>query len=263
MFNLASHSSRRRFFRKLGFALSLAVLVGSLLGAFVFFRVPRAELLEQPPHERSWLLRLRLGFESWEAFFYDARARALGRASQRSDVPVVVAVDEEVELQARQADLPALAAQPWSRAVVGSLAHRMAEEGASVVMLDLDLSGPSPVSCGPAPEENDDLLLRAQLDRRPGTSVLPFGWEAQRGRWAGRAPTPYLLPLNRFRSAAEAGDALRSVLALRRPAFLVPEGTQVEVLAGVSSPEEGRSLASALGAGPASAIRELGAEARA
>ncbi len=276
----AWHSPGRRLIRRMGFALSQAALVGLLLGAFAYFRVDRAELWPEPwgnaegsatsAAERSWLLRLRLTFERFEAVFYDARVRALARAGERPESPVVVAIDPEAELQSQQTDITPLGTFPWTRSILGGLVGELLDEGASVVMLDLPLGGGSAAVCaaaevtGSEAAGSDDAVFRERLEPKGVGAVLPFTWVSQPGRWAGPAPTPYVFPVQRYAQPSDARAALRAVLAHRRPAFLVPQGKGAELLAGATSPEEAQRLVSDLrleGASPA-AIRPLTSDER-
>jgi adenylate cyclase len=191
------------------------------------------------------LTRARHGLEGMESFFYDWRARALGRESSRSDADVaVVAIDEESLANARRGDQAALAQRPWPRQVLGTLVERILAEGAKLVVIDVPLWDASP-SCAPASDDpaapSDDEAFRAALDRHPGKTVLAF---QPRDEAAAGVPQtrPFLALLDHRGSAGEAREPVRRILADRRPAYVVQDGAKVAVWAGVQGEEEGKAL---------------------
>ena len=243
----ASFTPGRRFFATFGYSLLQAAIFGSTVAALLYFRAPRVQDEEGEALASHALTRTRQGLERLESFFYDWRARALGRESSRSDAEVaVVAIDEEALANARRGEQAVLAQRPWPRHVLGSLVERILDEGARLVVIDLPLWDASP-SSGPATDEltrwagNDDEAFRAALDRRPGKTVLAFRprYESAPGVPQTR---PYLALLEHRGSATEARESVRRVLAERRPAYLIQDGPRVAVWAGVAGEEEGRSL---------------------
>ena len=239
----ASFTPGRRFFATFGYSLLQAAIFGSTVAALLYFRAPRVQDEEGEALASHALTRARQGLERLESFFYDWRARALGRESSRSDAEVaVVAIDEEALANARRGEQAVLAQRPWPRHVLGSLVERILDEGARLVVIDLPLWDASP-SSGPATDEptrwagNDDEAFRAALDRRPGKTVLAFRprYESAPGVPQTR---PYLALLEHRGSATEARESVRRILAERRPAYLIQDGPRVAVWAGVAG--EGR-----------------------
>ncbi|MBU8900549.1 adenylate/guanylate cyclase domain-containing protein [Corallococcus sp. H22C18031201] len=255
---LRAHSAGRRFLKRLGFSLLQAALFGSLMGLLVSQRPPRVASADEAPSLLSptgLLEAASRGVDSWERVFYDWRVRKLGERSERSDRVVVVAVDDETLAEAQQSVRPGIAAYPWPRQVVGSMVHRLVGEGASLVVLDSLYPELSPRACTVSPKagrsalSEDDDAFRELLDEDPGHSVLAFGWGSEGARTmplAGRL-WPYRVRLGTYAALAEARARAQTVLTLRRPAFVIPAGSAMEVWAGVADEGEGRLLGAQLG----------------
>ncbi|MFZ5472005.1 MAG: CHASE2 domain-containing protein [Myxococcota bacterium] len=237
-------SAWRPFLQKFGFAFLWAALFGALFGGLVYFRVPRAALEGDP----NWHQRLRLWLEAVELWTYDWRVRELGAASARSDAVVPVVIDDDTLANARESSSLLLAAQPWPREVLGGLADQLQREGATLVLFDLALTDLSPRSCpspmvrGDEQRYADDESLRSLLDRHPGGSLLTFTWSSAAERPAEKELRPYLLLVESRRSLDEAREQVRRILAERAPAFLVPNGDQVQLWVGVASEQRGKEL---------------------
>jgi len=238
-----------RFFATLGFSILQAAIFGSTVAALLYFRVPRVVDEEGEDLASYAFTRARGGLERAESFFYDWRARALGRASAPTDAEVaVVAIDEESVANARRGEQAVLAQHPWPRQVLGSLVDRILAEGARLVVIDLPLWDASP-SC-PGTDEptswagDDDGSFRAALDRRPGKTVLGFQFHDEPAPGSPQL-RPYLALVDQRPSDAEARESVRRVLSERRPAYVIGGGKdgKVQVWAGVQAEEEGRALA--------------------
>jgi adenylate cyclase len=248
----------------LGFSLVQAAIFGSLLGVMVYYRLPLG--YREDGDEPMWHQRMRAGLERLELPFFDWRARSLGERSDRSEEVVVVGVNEETLNQARQAESPVFGLQPWPRELVAALTAQMLDEGAAVVLLDWQMPDQSPVGCRPstraaALEAADDAAFRKTLDRFPSRTVLAFGWTQRRGAPVVTGLYPYLLKVARGRGNALESE-VRRVLALRRPAFVVPEGEEEEVWAGITSADDGAFLATTLELKGPPEIREYAARER-
>ena len=246
-------SSGKRFLSKLGIALVWAVCLGGLLGALVYFRVPRAE----PEFEEPWHQRLRRGLEEGELKTYDWRVAALGQVSVRSDQVVPVTIDDESLASAREDASMGLGGHPWPREVLGQLSEEVMNEGGALVLFDLALAEASVRSCGVA-GASDDEAFRASLERTPGQSVLPFAFSTRAARPPGRELKPYLLRVGIRDSFEDAHGLLRQVFAERAPAYLMPDGQKVVVWAGAASEPLARGLADALRIAPGRVMRERG-----
>src|SRR4051812_45491486 len=116
--------------RKFGVSFFWAGVIGSILGAAVYFRVPRV-YSEEPP---AWHQLLRQWVERLELMTFDWRQRALGEQSTRSDEVVLATVDDDTLASAREAANAALAVRPWPRDLYGGLAEQALREGAGLVM---------------------------------------------------------------------------------------------------------------------------------
>jgi len=249
-------SSATRFLRILGFAVMQAALFGSLVGALVYFRIPRSAR-EDPEELRPWHVRLRDRLESLEGWTFDLRARELGKVGTRSDAVVVVAIDEETLANARKDEHPEVGIQPWPRQLVGEVVDRLFSEGATLVMVDLPFFDTSPTACLSPSGATDDELFRELLEKHPGLSVLSFSWSEAKAPPTATPTKPFLVFIDRRANAADARELVRRILAERRPAFVIPQGKQVQVWAGVNSEAEGRELAPRWEAKGALSVREF------
>lgn len=258
------HSAGRRFLKRLGFSLAQAAIVGSVIGLLVASRPARTQLVtEDGP--RSILSTLALWMEGMERPFYDARARFLGSHSQPSDRVVVVAIDDESLAETRQSEHSGIASYPWPREILGGMVKRMLDEGAPVVMTDLPFTERSPRTCGtagltPLAGLEDDESFQALLDAKPGRALLSFSFGTQRPLPPSSRLWSHRLRVGRFTAPAAQHQALQSVLAQQRPAFLIPQGTVAEVWAGVASEQEGRRLAELLDVKGSPRVEERSAE---
>ncbi|WP_338867218.1 adenylate/guanylate cyclase domain-containing protein [Myxococcus stipitatus] len=251
------HSASRRFFKRLGFSLAMAVFFGCVLGLLVYLRAPqfgalRGESSGWGPSAlveagRDWL-------DGLERRTYDWRVLELGARSERPDEAVVVAIDDETLAEARQDDRPGVATQPWPRQLVGAMAHRLLEEGALLVLLDLPFPELSPNACvnpklSPGAISSDDAAFRELLVRESGKALLSFSWESQGSRVMPPASRlwPFRVKVGTFPSPPEAHARAQSVLAVQRPAYVMPAGSQVEVWGGATDEADARELGSRLG----------------
>ncbi|KFE64747.1 CHASE2 domain-containing protein [Hyalangium minutum] len=262
-------SSGRRFLKRLGFALLQTAIFGSLIGGLVYVRVPRTQLDSEgaPQTVLTWLVGL---IERPESLTYDARARALGESLQRQRLKdaqhpervVVVTVDDDTLSNAQQSQHRELASYPWPREVMGGMTRRLVEEGASIVLIDTLFPELSPRGCftqdpqaeGGSEEASDDELFRKGLSQDPGRSVLAFSWSVPRASPPSFQLWPYRARVGSHPGQADARTQAQQVLALQRPAFLIPSGDRVEVWAGVEDEREGQVLAAKLGSPPAPAL---------
>ncbi|HLL55587.1 MAG TPA: adenylate/guanylate cyclase domain-containing protein [Myxococcaceae bacterium] len=254
-------SSATRFLRILGFSLMQALMLGTLVGLLVYFRAPRVGREAMPDPSRPFHQRLRDGLEAVELWTYDLRLRELAKRQERPDSVVLVAIDDETLANARKDENPFVSIQPWPRELVGGVVDRLLTEGASLVVVDLPLFDSSPSTCPSTllvgPSRTDDDALRSFLEKHPGGSVLPFSWSEAKAPPTASPTKPLLVFIDRKANAAEARDLVRSILSERHPAFVIPQGKQVQVWAGVSSEAEGRELAPRWGAKGAVGIREF------
>lgn len=247
----------RRLAVLIGMALLQIAVVGSILGALVFFRPSRPTAGVDPGARIPLLERLQAPISALERVLYDWRARELGRTSHPTEDVVLIAVDDETLANARQDPHPEVASRPWPRSLVGRMVNLLEDDGASQVLLDLPFDALSPYDSG-----TDDARFRALAGRNPGRVVLGFGWTED--------PLPPVAPpLRAFRlrlatekTQADAYLQVRRVLEDRRPAFLIPANGAFEVWAGVEGDEEARGLVHRLGA-EAGTLREFVAADRA
>jgi len=252
-------SSGLRFLKRLGFALLQTAIFGSLIGGLVFVRVPRTQLETEgaPQTVLAWLVGL---IERPERVTYDMRVRALGEALQRQRVKeskpqervVLVTVDDDTLSNARQSQHRELASYPWPREVIGGMTRRLVEEGATVVLLDMLFLELSPRGCFTqepgAGETTDDERFRSLLSQDAGRTALAFSWSVPRSSPPSFQLWPYRARVGTHPGQLEARSQAQAVLALQRPAFLIPSGDRVEVWAGVEDEREGQVIAARLGA---------------
>lgn len=261
MQNRSVQSSGRRFLKRVGFALLQTAIFGGLMGALVSVRLPRTQLETEgaPQTVLAHLVDLLDGPELWA---YDTRVRALGESLQRNrpkdskprDQVVVVTVDDDTLTSARQSEHPGLASYPWPRELIGGMTRRLAEEGASVVLIDMLFPELSPRGCTtPQPGaagESDDGAFRRLLNQDPDGSALAFSWSVPRASPPAFQLWPYRVKVGTYASPVQARSQAQEVLAAQRPAFFIPAEDKVEVWAGVEDEREGQVLASKFGIGP-------------
>ncbi len=172
-----------------------------------------------------------------------------------------MAIDDETLANARKDENPFVSIQPWPRELVGGVVDRLISEGAALVVVDLPLFDSSPSTCPSplqmGPSRTDDDALRSFLEKHPGVSVLPFSWSEAKAPPTASPTKPFLVFIDRKANVAEARDLVRSILAERHPAFVIPQGKQVQVWAGVSSEAEGKELAPRWDAKGSVGIREF------
>nr|WP_228530555.1 MULTISPECIES: adenylate/guanylate cyclase domain-containing protein [Myxococcaceae] len=236
----------------MGFSLLQAAIFGSLVGLLVLLRPPRPGVDDgEGPAPRTLLAGPAGWLEGLERGAYDWRARELGRRSTRSDSVVVVAIDDATLGEARQSEHPGIASHPWPREIVGGMTGRLVDEGASLVILDLLFPELSPRACAtqglsPAGTADDDSAFRAQLDQKPGTSLLAFSWSGARALPPSSRLWTHRVRVGRFQDLAGARPQVQAVLANQRPAYVLPAGDGVEVWAGVANADEGVAFAGLL-----------------
>ncbi|ATB47080.1 adenylate/guanylate cyclase domain-containing protein [Corallococcus macrosporus] len=234
----------------------MALLFGGVLGLLVYLRPTSVVPPRDPP--AAWVPSAAVGaaqawLEGWERVTYDWRVRELGERSERPDEAVVIAIDDETLAEARQDSRPGVATQPWPRQLVGRMVHRLVQEGALLVLVDLPFTDLSPNACvppAPAGPSCDDAAFAALLEREPGRALLAFTWEAQGPRVLPPANRlwPYRAKLGVYESSEAAYLRAQAVLAGQRPAFIIPAGSQVEVWGGAMDEADARGLGARLGA---------------
>ncbi len=266
MQNPSVQSSGRRFLKRVGFALFQTAIFGTLIGGLASVRVPRTQL-ETEGAPQTVLANLVELLDGVERIAYDARVRALGESLQRQrpkesksqERVVVVTVDDDTLGNARQSEHPGLASYPWPREIIGGMTHRLVQEGASVVLIDMLFPELSPRGCSTqqlgAEEASDDGTFRNLLAEDPGSSALAFSWSVPRASPPAFQLWPYRVLVGTHASQAEARARAQAVLASQRPAFMISSGDKVEVWAGVEDEREGQLVAARFGAGP-SLVRE-------
>ncbi|MFP2932532.1 CHASE2 domain-containing protein, partial [Pyxidicoccus sp. 3LG] len=183
-----AHTAGRRFLKRLGVSLLMAILFGCVLGLLVYLR-PAGRAESRGEESATWaplgaLDTAQEWLEGYERVSYDWRVRQLGERSERPDEAVVVAIDDETLAEARQDDRPGVAMQPWPRQLVGGMVHRLVQEGALLVLVDLPFPELSPSACidpklSPQSPSGDDAAFRELLEREPGRALLAFSWESE------------------------------------------------------------------------------------
>lgn len=237
-------------------ALLQFVVFGSIFGALVYFRGARPTAGVDPGARVPLLERLQRPIAGLERILYDWRARELGRISHPAEDVVLVAVDDETLANARQDRHPAVASRPWPRALVGRMANRLEDDGASHVLLDLPFDALSPHPGG------DDASFRALAERDPGKVVLGFGWSEEPLPPVAPSLLAFRIRISTEKTRKAAYLQVRRLLEDRRPAFLIPLHGAFEVWAGVEGDDEARALVHTLGA-EAGTLREFVAADRA
>lgn len=234
-----------RFFRKFGVAFFWAFVVGVLFGSAAYFRLDRRELEGDP----RWHVQLRLLLERIEWATFDWRARELGAESDRSDDVVLVAIDEETMLNARESEHPEWAMNPWPRDLLGAVAEQALREGASLVIIDEALNDVSPhhcVACKGDTRKTDDELLGARLEKLEGKVALGFEWQREARRPADRPLTPFLVKVGDYDDVASAISVVRTVFSRHATAYLFTADGKRNLWAGASSEAKVKELAASL-----------------
>ena len=221
-----------------------AFVFGGLLAPVAYYRLERSELGEDP----RWHAVARLWFERLEWATYDWRARELGAASERVDDVVLVTVDEETMVNARESERPEWAMRPWPRELMGQLVDQALKEGAALVVMDESLADVSPHRYTQGRGENrkgDDELLADYLAKNEGKVIIGFDWSTRPRRLPDRALMPFLVRVAET-DAAGALPVVQQVLSRQLPAWVEESGEQRFVWAGASSEAKAKELAAAL-----------------
>ena len=223
-----------------------------VFGTLAWVRVPHGADEEETSASALHPARL---LEQLELRTYDWRVAELGRTSEPSRDVVMAAVDDETLARASASRQPGLASQPWPREVMGGIVNELAQQGASLVLVDFLFSYLSPIACTTnlpqaygldGPELSDDLSFRALLDKVPGKSLLAFTRQLQERSFLASELVQHLTLVDQ-RDAREATfEPLRQVLATRRMAFSIPDGPRYQVWAGVDSKDDAQNLLSTL-----------------
>lgn len=238
-------SAGRRFARRFGVSFFWALLLGSLFGAAVAFRVPRVAGDEAP----AWHEALRQWLERLELYTFDWRVRAYGELSTRSDEVVLATVDDDTLASAREATNAALAVRPWPRETYGALAEQALREGAGLVMLDVPLADLSARTCLPCrgdKAKTDDELLAARLEKITSQVVLPVGWSTAPARPPDRELKPWMVKVGEYPRAPLPLEPVQRVLAARMQAYLVPSDDKWVLWASALTEAKAQALAPVL-----------------
>ncbi|MCE9666932.1 adenylate/guanylate cyclase domain-containing protein [Myxococcus stipitatus] len=235
----------------------MAAFFGCVLGLLVYLRAPQpaAPREDSPAWMPSGAVEVAQEWlEGLERYTYDWRVLELGARSERPDEAVVVAIDDETLAEARQDDRPGVATQPWPRQLVGGMVHRLVQEGALLVLVDLPFTELSPNACvnpklSTPSSSGDDVAFRELLEQDPGRSLLSFTWEAQGSRVLPPANRlwPYRVKVGTYPSTPEARARAQAVLAVQRPAYVIPAGRQAEVWGGATDEADAKELGARLG----------------
>ncbi len=229
-----------------------------ILGALSWVRVPHAAEEEEAS---SSLLDPARWLEELELQTYDWRVGELGRSSEPSRDVVMVAVDDETLARASASRQPGLATQPWPREVMGGIVNELAQQGASLVLVDFLFSYLSPTTCTTnlpqaygleGPELSDDLSFRALLDQVSGKSLLAFTRQLQERSFLASDLVQHLTLVDQLDAREATFEPLRQVLATRRMAFSIPDGPRYQVWAGVDSRDDAQQLLAAMASARAS-----------
>lgn len=224
-------SAGRRFLKTLGYALARAALFGTLLGLSVYFR-PRRVSLEAAREGLSLRQRLFLPLQALELFTFDLRARALGSSRPSAPRVVLATIDEESLANAREDEHPAVATQPWPRELIARMVNLLADEGATLTLLDLPFPDLSPRGDGVG---SDDERFKRLLDKSPKPVVMTFDVSAQAPPPALHPLRPYLARVGVPTSQPQGLELLATTLAQRRPAYAIPRGAARSPRGGASS----------------------------
>ncbi len=241
-------SAGRRFVQKFGVAFLWATLVGMLFGGASYFRLERTELEGEP----RWHVYPRLWLDLAEARTVDWRSRELGRDDERPDGVVLVNVDEDTLLNARESEHPEWAMRPWPRELLGAVVEQVVEEGASMVFIDDSFSDVSPRQCAPCKGEDartDDQRFAERLTGLGGKVMLGFDWRRETRRSPDRPLLPLLMKVAHVQTRLLALPVVRRVLLQRTTAYVIDDGVNADgftVWAGSTGEVRTKELATAL-----------------
>lgn len=243
--------------RKFGVAFFWAFVFGGLLAPVAYYRVQRSELGDDP----RWHAVARLWVERLEWATYDWRARELGAASERVDDVVLVTVDEETVVNARESERPEWAMRPWPRELVGQLVDQALKEGAALVVVDESLADVSPhrytQGRGESRKTDDDLFAQ-YLEKNEDKVILGFEWSTRPRRLPERPLLPFLVKLAEVGALRDSLPLVRDVLSRQVPAWVEKVADDKHVLwAGAASEAKARELAAAFDVKGAPTIRSL------
>ncbi|MEW5737321.1 MAG: CHASE2 domain-containing protein [Myxococcota bacterium] len=242
--------------RKFGVAFFWAFVFGGLLAPIAWFRLQRTELGDDP----RWHAVLRLWVEKLEWATYDWRTRELGAASERVDDVVLITVDEETMVNARESERPEWAMRPWPRELMGQLIDQALKEGAALVVVDEPFADVSPHRYTQGRGENrrgDDELFAEHLERNAGKVILGFEWSSRSRRLPERPLVPFLLKVAEVDSTGAALPFVQKVLARQLPAWVEHVAGKQVVWAGAASEAKARELAAQLDVSGAPVTRSL------
>ncbi len=229
-----------------------------IFGALAWVRVPHSA--DEEDTSSSALDPARL-LEQIELRTYDWRVGELGRLSEPSREVVMVSVDDETLARASASRQPGLATQPWPREIMGGIVNELAQQGASLVLVDFLFSYLSPTTCTTnlaqaygldGPELSDDFSFRALLDQVPGKSLLAFTRQLQERSFLASDLVQHIALVDQLDAREATFEPLRQVLATRRMAFSIPDGPRYQVWAGVDSKDDAQQLLETMASGRAS-----------
>ncbi|MEW6430442.1 MAG: CHASE2 domain-containing protein [Myxococcota bacterium] len=243
--------------RKFGVAFFWAFVFGGILAPMTYYRLQRTELGDDP----RWHAVVRLWLERLEWVTYDWRARELGAASEQVDDVVLVTVDEETVVNARESERPEWAMRPWPRELLGQLIDQALKEGASLVVVDESFADVSPHRYSPGRGESrktDDELFAQYLEKNEGKVILGFEWSTRPRRLPERPLSPFLVKLAEADSSKATLPLVRDVLSRQVPAWVedVSDGKRV-LWVGAASEAKARELAAAFDVSGTPTIRSL------
>jgi adenylate cyclase len=231
--------------RKFGVAFFWAFVFSGLLAPIAWYRLQRTELGDDP----RWHEVLRLWVEKLEWATYDWRIRELGAASERVDDVVLVTVDEETMVNARESERPEWATRPWPRELVGQLIDQALKEGAALVVVDESLADVSPHRCTQGrgePRKGDDELFAEYLQKHAGKAILGFEWSGRSRLLPERPLMPLLVRVAEVESSPATLPVVRKVLARQLPAWVERANEKHLVWTGATSDVKARELAASL-----------------
>lgn len=242
--------------RKFGVSFFWAFVIGGFFAPVAYYRLQRADVGDDP----RWHEVLRLWVERLEWATYDWRARELGASSERVDHVVLVNVDEETMVNARESERPQWAMRPWPRELIGQLVDQAVKEGAALVVVDESLADVSPHRYTQGRGENrkgDDELFADHLERHDGKVLLGFEWSRRLRRLPERPLLPFLVKIAEVPTEPEALPAVRAILSRQVPAWVQPVDGKLSVWAGAPTEAKARELAAALDGKAAGQVRAL------
>src|SRR4051794_29450279 len=99
-------------------ALVWAALVGRVVAPLVYFR-PSRPVGDEDADSTPLYQQPARAVEQAELYAYDWRMRERALSTSRPEDVVIVAIDDETIANARQAEQPEVAVQPWPREFLG------------------------------------------------------------------------------------------------------------------------------------------------